>query len=132
MGTVTAVHTEVKALLVAAGLDADFGPRSSAGPRSVTIWPTPGVERYTRISGAPSDRADRVDLLCTGPTVPDALAMCAKVRAVLAGRRLTAAGSRGGTLTEDSYTTAPLSDVGADPQRVSYPLSFVIITKGIR
>ena len=132
MGTVTAVHSEVRALLVAAGIDADFGPRTDTEARSVTIWPTAGVERYTRISGAPSDRADRVDLLCTGPTVLDALAVCAKVRAALAGRRLTAAGGRGGTLAEDSYTTAPLSDVGADPQRVSYPLSFVIITKGIR
>ena len=132
MGTVTAVHLEIRDLLTTAGINADFGPRTDTEARSVTIWPTAGVERYTRISGAPSDRADRIDLLCTGPTVLDALAMCAKVRAVLAGRRLAAAGSRGGTLAEDSYTTAPLSDVGADPQRVSCPLSFVIITKGIR
>lgn len=132
MGTVTAVHSEVRALLVAAGVDVDFGPRADTEARSVTIWPTAGVEQYARFSGAPSGRADRVDLLCTGPTVLDALAMCAKVRAVLAGRRLAAAGGRGGILAEDSYTTAPLSDVGADPQRVSYPLSFVIITKDIR
>ena len=45
MGTVTAVHSEVRALLVAAGVDADFGPRTDTEARSVTIWPTPGVER---------------------------------------------------------------------------------------
>lgn len=132
MGTLTAVHEEIRALLTAAGVDAAYGPREVSAGHTVTLWPTAGTERYARISGAPSDRADRVDLLCTGLTALDALALCAKVRAVLAGRRLTAAGGRGGILTEDSYATAPLSDVGADPQRVSYPLSFIIITKGIR
>lgn len=132
MGTLTALHAELLTLLTGAGIDAGFGPRRDAPAVNVTIWPTPGIERYLRSCGGPTDRADLAQFDCTGRTVLEALGQVDKVRAALAGKRLTAAGTGGGLLVEDSFAERGLTDVSADPTRVSYPLSFVIITKGIR
>lgn len=132
MGTLTAVHEEIKTALIAAGVDADYGPRTDTTVRGVTIWPTAGLEVYDRACGSPSARADRVQVTCYGPTILDSLAVAAKVRHALRGRALTASGASGGRLREDGFSgVEPTAETDADPQRVSYPLAFTIITKGI-
>ena len=133
MGALTAVHEEIRALLVAAGLDADYAPRPPVDGQGVAIWPTPGIENYTRQAGGPHARVDRVQLTCAGPTILDTLACASKVRAALAGKRLTAAGANGGTLTETGWEgTQPAVESDAAPVRYSLPIWFQIITKGLR
>ena len=128
MATLTTVHDEALTLLKAAGLNADYGPRTTLTGQAVTLWPTAGTDRYTRAGGGRSGRNDVLTLTCSGPTIRDALAVAGKVRRALGGVRLPS----GALLREDSFQAVePLTEPAADPQRVSTQLTFVWTAKGL-
>lgn len=131
--SVTVVHEEIRATLVAAGVTAVYGPAPSLPVRddgmvgqAAVLWPTPGRVQQTRSSGRMSGREDRVQVTCVGATVLDCLAAVSKVRAALVGVRLPS----GGLLIEDPIAMQPTTEPSTDPVRVSVPLMFTFVTKG--
>ena len=133
--SVTVVHEEIRATLVAAGVTAVYGPAPSLPVRddgmvgqAAVLWPTPGRVQQTRSSGGMSGRGDRVQVTCVGATVLDCLGAVSKVRAALVGVRLPS----GGLLNEDpiAISLQPTTEPNTDPVRVSVPLMFTCVTKG--
>ena len=132
--SVTVVHEEIRAALVAAGVTAVYGPAPSLPVRddgmvgqAAVLWPSPGRVQQTRSSGRMSGREDRVQVTCVGATVLDCLAAVSKVRAALVGVRLPS----GGLLIEDPIAMQPTTEPNTDPVRVSVPLMFTCVTKGV-
>lgn len=132
--SVTVVHEEIRAALVAAGVTAVYGPAPSPPVRddgmvgqAAVLWPSPGRVQQTRSSGRMSGREDRVQITCVGATVLDCLAAVSKVRAALVGVRLPS----GGLLIEDPIAMQPTTEPNTDPVRVSVPLMFTCVTKGV-
>ena len=132
--SVTVVHEEIRAALVAAGVTAVYGPAPSLPVRddgmvgqAAVLWPSPGRVQQTRSSGRMSGREDRVQVTCVGATVLDCLAAVSKVRAALVGVRLPS----GGLLIEDPVSMQPTTEPNTDPVRVSVPLMFTCVTKGV-
>ena len=132
--SVTVVHEEIRAALVAAGVAATYGPAPYLPTRddgmvgqAAVLWPTPGRVQQTRSSGRMSGREDRVQITCVGATVLDCLAAVSKVRAALVGVRLPS----GGLLIEDPIAMQPTTEPNTDPVRVSVPLMFTCVTKGV-
>lgn len=139
MGTLTAVHAEIRALIAAVVPVVDGTttklPTTPAGSvaQCVIVTGTPGVENYTRSCGGPDRRIDQVQVTCVAAKESDCFAVVGKVRAALAGRRLVASGRNGGRLVEEPILgLVPAPDVATDPRRWSVPLIFTIVTKGIR
>lgn len=133
MTTSTSVHEQIRAALEGAGVNAVDGPAANlpAGPdgrvaQAAVLWPSPGLNQYTRASGTRSGRADRVIVTCVGATVRDALAVADKVDAAIGGMVLSA---KGGTLRQ-TVATQPAPEPNADPVRVSMAVEYVTITKG--
>lgn len=131
--SVTVVHEEIRAALVAAGVTAVYGPAPSLPVRddgmvgqAAVLWPTPGRVQQTCSSGRMSGREDRVQVTCVGATVLDCLAAVSRVRAALVGVRLPS----GGLLIEDPIAMQPTTEPSTDPVRVSVPLMFTCVTKG--
>lgn len=129
--SVTSVHSEIKAALIAAGVYAVDGPAddlpSDGGVvgKAAVLWPSPGFHTYTRVSGASSSRIDRVLITCVGATTFDALAVADAVEAAIGGLRLS-----GGDVLRQSLVTQPISEPNADPRRVSLAVEYTTITKG--
>lgn len=126
-------HELIKAALVGAGIDADYGPRKTppvdAGGRVrqfAVLYPTAPLHQYTRSSGDSSGREDAVTVVCVGPTVLDALNVADEVEAAIGGMRLS---DKGGTLRQTIATT-PAPEPNADPVRVSMSLEYTTVTKG--
>lgn len=129
--SVTSVHTEIKAALVAAGVYAVDGPADDLPTvdgvvgQAAVLWPSPGFHTYTRVSGSSSSRVDRVLVTCVGATTFDALAVADLVEATLGGLRLS-----GGDVLRQTLATQPSPEPNADPQRVSLAVEYTTITKG--
>ena len=129
--TVTAVHGEIKAALVAAGVYVVDGPADdlpSVGGvvgQAAVLWPSPGFHNYTRVSGSSSGRVDRVLVTCVGATPFDALAVADAVESALGGLRLI-----GGDVLRQTLATQPSPEPNADPRRVSLAVEYTTITKG--
>ena len=129
--TVTSVHTEIKAALIAAGVHSVDGPAddlpSDGGVvgKAAVLWPSPGFHTYTRVSGASSGRIDRVLVTCVGATTYDALAVADAVEAAIGGLRLS-----GGDVLRQTLVTQPSPEPNADPRRVSLAVEYTTITKG--
>lgn len=125
-------HLAIKAALVTAGLDADFGPRSdlpTEGGRvaqAVVIYPTAPLHQHRRSSGGSSGRETTLTAVCVGPTVLDALNVADEVEAAIGGMRLP---GKGGVLRQILATT-PAPEPNADPVRVSLSLEYTTVTKG--
>lgn len=134
--TVTSVHTEIKAALIAAGVYAVDGPAddlpSDGGVvrQAAVLWPSPGFHAYTRVSGSSSGRIDRVLITCVGATTFDALAVADAVEAAVGGLRLSGGDVLRQSLVTQSLVTQPISEPNADPRRVSLAVEYTTITKG--
>lgn len=131
MTTTTAVHSLIKAALVAAGVNAVDGPARDLPTdggliaQAAVLWPFPGLHQYVRASGLSSGRVDKVTITCVGATVRDALAVADKVEAAIGGMQLSA---KGGTLRQTA-ATSPAAEPNADPVRVSMAVEYAAITK---
>ena len=129
--TVTAVHGEIKAALVAAGVYVVDGPADDLPSvdgvvgQAAVLWPSPGFHTYTRVSGSSSGRVDRVLIACVGATTFDALAVADAVEAAVGGLRLS-----GGDVLRQTLATQPSPEPNADPRRVSLAVEYATITKG--
>ena len=134
MTTLTSVHTAIRAALTGAGVHAVFGPADDLPTDSGTglvgqaavLWPTPGLNQYTRGCGLSSGRVDRVLITCVGASSFDALAVADAVEAAIGGMRITA---KGGTLAQ-TMATQPVAEPNSDPRRVSLAVEYAVITKG--
>ncbi len=128
----TSVYGVVRAALEEAGLSVHDGPARDLPTeggliaQSVVLWPDPGLDISTRMSGGSSGRGDGVTAICVGATVRDALAVADQVRGALVALRI----SESGGLLRQTISTRPVAEPNADPARVSCALEFSTITKG--
>lgn len=131
--TSAASHELIKATLIAAGIDAEYGPRKvipvgtdGKVKQAAVLYPTAPLHQYPRTSGGSSGREDTVTVVCVGPTVLDALNVADEVEQAIGGMRLP---GKGGTLRQ-TVSTNPAPEPNADPVRVSMSVEYSTITKG--
>ena len=128
----TEVAELIKAALVAAGIDADYGPRPDLPTegglvaQAAVLYPSSPLNRYTRSVGTSSGREDGVTVVCVGATVLDALNVAHEVEQAIGGMRVS---DKGGTLRQ-AVATAPAPEPNADPVRVSLAVEYTVVTKG--
>ncbi|GGL27660.1 hypothetical protein H9L10_03540 [Phycicoccus endophyticus] len=130
--TPDAVHELIKDTLLAAGVDADYGPRPTLPvedglvAQAAVLYPAAPFHRYSRSAGTASGREDTLTIVCVGATVLDALNVAHEVEQAIGGMRVT---SKGGTLRQ-TVATAPAPEPNTDPVRVSMAVEYTTVTKG--